>query len=98
MHIYIYCHSHASVLFLVFSFVSYIHFYFFFLHTFTLGVDREDEPFLVMEYMSAGSVQDLLYSSPVPIVVEERLKWILEAAKGMRFLHSQSPPFVHRGT
>lgn len=53
-------------------------------------------PFLVLEYMSEGSLGAILRDDSIPIADDLKLRFTLDAAKGMRFLHNLTPPRVHR--
>ncbi|XP_065186724.1 uncharacterized protein LOC135817461 isoform X1 [Sycon ciliatum] len=52
--------------------------------------------FLVMEYMQRGTLASLLRNDTVHIDTCQSLRFALDAAKGMRFLHSRNPPCIHR--
>ncbi|KAL7495040.1 hypothetical protein ACHAWT_003593 [Skeletonema menzelii] len=57
----------------------------------TLGID----PMLIMEYMQMGSLFSLLHNETVPLSGELILPILQDVAKGLRFLHSASPPVIH---
>jgi hypothetical protein len=64
-----------------------------------LGVGHSDEngcPFIVLEYMSRGSLRDVLKNESIALTNSQRIRFALDAAKGMRFLHSRRPPRIHR--
>eukprot|EP00050_Salpingoeca_kvevrii_P003810 m.233958 g.233958 ORF g.233958 m.233958 type:complete len:104 (-) comp10884_c0_seq8:11-322(-) len=52
-------------------------------------------PFLVTEFMGNGSLDDVLRSD-IELVWDRRLQFALDAARGLCFLHAQSPPCIHR--
>ena len=55
------------------------------------------EPFLVLEYMSRGTLKDLLYNTDdVCISVDRKLNFATDTARGMHFLHGLNPPRIHR--
>eukprot|EP00117_Sycon_ciliatum_P044732 scpid13983/ scgid1304/ Probable serine/threonine-protein kinase drkB; Receptor-like kinase 2; Receptor-like kinase B; Vesicle-associated receptor tyrosine kinase-like protein 2 len=60
------------------------------------GVDPKNELFLVMEYAKRGSLKSLLVDESVAISHADRLRFMLDAAKGMEYLHGLHPPVVHR--
>jgi len=52
---------------------------------------------LVMEYMDKGTVHSLLHESQdTTLDIETRLQLLLDAAKGMFYLHQCDPPVLHR--
>ncbi|XP_062514254.1 uncharacterized protein LOC134189877 [Corticium candelabrum] len=53
-------------------------------------------PFLVVEYMARGSLAAILKNEDIELEDSLKLRFTLEAAKGLRFLHGQRPPRVHR--
>jgi serine/threonine protein kinase len=60
------------------------------------GTAQDRLPFLVMELCTRGSLFDVLHSDA--ILAETRLlRFAWDAASGMAFLHSLSPPRLHRG-
>lgn len=52
-------------------------------------------PFLVTEFMAAGSLAGLLRSSALPSLAQ-RLDYLKQTATGMAFLHGLSPARIHR--
>lgn len=61
-----------------------------------VGTDVNGAPFFVIDYMSRGSLDRILADSSVALMLAQRVKFALDAAKGMRFLHSQRPQCIHR--
>ena len=53
-------------------------------------------PFLVVEYMSRGSLTNILKNKGITLEDNLKLRFTVDAAKGMRFLHNLRPPRVHR--
>ncbi|KAL4438701.1 hypothetical protein ABPG77_006305 [Micractinium sp. CCAP 211/92] len=59
-------------------------------------------PCLVTEYLSRGSLTDVLRSARADEAAARALTWplrlqmALDAAKGMAYLHGRSPPIIHR--
>ncbi|XP_065180633.1 uncharacterized protein LOC135811333 [Sycon ciliatum] len=61
------------------------------------GQDTADKcPFLVMEYLRRGSLYDNLHNPEVQLEQEDMLRFALDIARGMRYLHSSNPPQIHR--
>jgi hypothetical protein len=56
----------------------------------------DDSPFLVVEYMTRGSLGAMLQNTKIILTDQQKLKFALDAAEGMAFLHSRSPPRIHR--
>ena len=55
------------------------------------------EPFLVLEYMSRGTLRDLLYNvDDGDLSMDRKLSFAVDAARGMQFLHGLNPPRIHR--
>jgi serine/threonine protein kinase len=55
------------------------------------------EPFLVLEYMSRGSLRDVLYNvDEIDLSLNRKLNFAMDAARGMQFLHGLHPPRIHR--
>ncbi|KAL0349374.1 UNVERIFIED_CONTAM: Serine/threonine-protein kinase-like protein [Sesamum angustifolium] len=57
--------------------------------------DSQDR-LLVVEFMSNGTLYDVLHSSPRPPTWGRRIKLALQIAKAIETLHSLSPPVIHR--
>lgn len=54
-------------------------------------------PYLVInELCAGGSLFDLLYKSEQALYPHQQLKILLDVAAGMRYLHAQNPPILHR--
>lgn len=60
------------------------------------GTNCRHEPFLVLEYVKRGSLNTILADHTIPISHADKLRFMLDAAKGMEYLHSTSPPIMHR--
>ena len=56
----------------------------------------DDCPFLVVEYMENGALASVLRNNEIRITREKEIKFCLDVAKGMEFLHSHRPPRIHR--
>jgi len=61
-----------------------------------LGVCTEDPPnlFIVMEYLTGGSLHAILHNDDVEIEMEHVRRFALDTCKGMTYLHSQN--IIHR--
>lgn len=55
----------------------------------------KNPPILVTEYMDQGNLSTFL-SSPVVLSMNQLVKLALDVAKGLIFLHTASPPLLHR--
>ena len=55
-----------------------------------------DVPFLVMEYMERGSLRNVLYDLSIDINYQRKIKFAMDSARGMHFLHTLEPPRIHR--
>ncbi len=59
-----------------------------------------DEVCIVTELMARGNVHDLLVANSkgkqVKLELSLRMQWALDTAQGMAYLHSLSPPMIHR--
>jgi hypothetical protein len=53
-------------------------------------------PFLVIELMSRGTLKKILDSEEVSLCDRDKVSFALDAARGLRYLHSLSPPRIHR--
>lgn len=51
---------------------------------------------VVTEYCSRGSLRGILDTPNLPIPTSRSVRFALDAAKGMQFLHTRSPPRMHR--
>lgn len=58
--------------------------------------DRTTDRLLVVEYMSNGTLYDVLHSNPKPPGWGKRVRFAMQVAKGIEILHSQYPPVIHR--
>lgn len=56
---------------------------------------KEEDPMLVMEYMDHGSLYDMLHNETIHFDGDILLPILRDIVKGVRFLHSADPPFVH---
>eukprot|EP00934_Nitzschia_sp_Nitz4_P003244 Nitzschia sp. Nitz4//scaffold256_size27904//19844//23755//NITZ4_008172-RA/size27904-augustus-gene-0.6-mRNA-1//-1//CDS//3329544420//3234//frame0 len=55
----------------------------------------KDEPMLIMEYMSYGSLHDILQDESMELEPEQILAVLQDIAQGLRFLHSATPQVIH---
>merc|ERR1712137_107693 len=51
---------------------------------------------IVTEFMPMGSLQEVLFTKNIQLDMRRRLSILKEIAQGMNWLHSLSPPFLHR--
>jgi len=63
--------------------------------TTVMGAVLSDDPLLVMECMSNGSLRDLLSNQTFPLDPELSLPLLRDILQGMRFLHAADPPILH---
>uniref|UniRef100_A0A7N1A3B2 Protein kinase domain-containing protein n=1 Tax=Kalanchoe fedtschenkoi TaxID=63787 RepID=A0A7N1A3B2_KALFE len=59
-------------------------------------VDSAGEKLIVVEYMSNGTLYDLLHTSNKPLGWRKRIQLALEVARAVHSLHSANPPVIHR--
>eukprot|EP00048_Salpingoeca_helianthica_P024355 m.31750 g.31750 ORF g.31750 m.31750 type:complete len:1220 (+) comp9341_c0_seq1:289-3948(+) len=62
------------------------------------GVTDKGVPFIVVEFMDRGSLDKILYDeniSNAALPLTKRIKFLLDCADGMRFLHNRKVPLVH---
>jgi serine/threonine protein kinase len=60
------------------------------------GRTKDGSPFLISEFVSRGSLRVLLDDSSQDLSFDRKVKYCLDIAHGMNFLHSLTPPRVHR--
>eukprot|EP00118_Oscarella_pearsei_P002115 m.9577 g.9577 ORF g.9577 m.9577 type:complete len:1224 (+) comp21448_c0_seq1:590-4261(+) len=60
------------------------------------GTFPDQSPFLVVEYVPRGSLTGVLRNATISLNPSQKVRFAMDAAKGMRFLHSLQPPRVHR--
>ncbi|XP_065198133.1 uncharacterized protein LOC135829672 [Sycon ciliatum] len=53
-------------------------------------------PFLVMEYLRRGSLYHVLHDRDNVFTHHDRLRFALDTARGMAYLHGSNPPRLHR--
>ncbi|XP_065188448.1 uncharacterized protein LOC135819212 [Sycon ciliatum] len=53
-------------------------------------------PFLVMEYLRRGSLYHVLHNRDNVFTHHDRLRFALDTARGMAYLHGSNPPRLHR--
>uniref|UniRef100_A0A6U4U0M3 guanylate cyclase n=2 Tax=Hemiselmis andersenii TaxID=464988 RepID=A0A6U4U0M3_HEMAN len=63
--------------------------------TTVMGAVLGSEPMLVMEFMTLGSLHDLLSNESYPFEADVLLFMLRDIVQGMRFLHTADPPIVH---
>eukprot|EP00164_Ancoracysta_twista_P008245 GFYU01011854.1.p1 GENE.GFYU01011854.1~~GFYU01011854.1.p1 ORF type:complete len:582 (+),score=92.13 GFYU01011854.1:622-2367(+) len=51
---------------------------------------------VITEYIMLGSLDEILANKSIRITWNQVLKWALDTAKGMHYLHSLEPPLLHR--
>ena len=61
-----------------------------------VGKTMDGLPFIVTEYVTRGSVEAVLRDDTISLPFTMRLSFMIDAAKGMAFLHSLNPPLIHR--
>lgn len=53
------------------------------------------EMLLVMEFMTRGSLHDVLHNPKVELNYDMKIHLACQAAQGINFLHQSSPPIIH---
>ena len=53
-------------------------------------------PFLVVEFLQEGSLNRILHNLEIDLAENQQIKFCLDAANGMKFLHLRQPPRIHR--
>ena len=56
----------------------------------------EHEMLIVMDYLERGSLAEVLQDSSLQLDAQVKRTMALDAARGMLYLHSLSPPVLHR--
>lgn len=51
---------------------------------------------IVLEYCSRGSLWSTIQNLDVPLSWEDRRRFALDTARGVNYLHTCSPPIIHR--
>jgi receptor-interacting serine/threonine-protein kinase 3 len=59
-------------------------------------LEKSEKILLVTEFMEQGSLKDLLHKYGTNIDFKLKTRLLLDAASGMKYLHSHDPPVVHR--
>ena len=60
------------------------------------GRTAADCPFLVTEFMARGSLRDVLDNRTLTLSFSRQLQLAIGASKGLHFLHTLTPPRIHR--
>ncbi|KAL3504842.1 hypothetical protein ACH5RR_034683 [Cinchona calisaya] len=60
------------------------------------SIDSNNNKLIIVEYMPNGSLYDLLHGSTRPPGWTRRVRFGLQVAKAVHFLHSSNPPVIHR--
>lgn len=60
------------------------------------AVDSNQNKLIVVEFMPNGSLYELLHCSSKPPNWTRRVRFALQIARGVHFLHSSNPPVIHR--
>ena len=62
-----------------------------------MGVCTDRQQIIVSEYCAGGTLFKLLHERPeVPLTSRQQVKMMKDIAQGMHYLHSLSPPLIHR--
>ncbi|XP_065178459.1 uncharacterized protein LOC135809116 [Sycon ciliatum] len=57
---------------------------------------HQNQPFIVVEFMARGPLSSLIRNLSIPVNLSQKVRWALDVAKGMHYLHSLMPPRIHR--
>jgi hypothetical protein len=60
------------------------------------GKTNDNCPFLVTEFVSRGSLRNVLDNESVSLPWSRKLHFAIGAARGLNFLHTLTPPRIHR--
>lgn len=60
------------------------------------AIDSKQSKLIVVEFMPNGSLYELLHSSAKPPNWTRRVRFALQIARGVHFLHCSNPPVIHR--
>jgi sterile alpha motif and leucine zipper containing kinase AZK len=52
--------------------------------------------YIVLEYVSRGSLEKVLLDKTIIITQSLRLSILIDIARGIKYLHAQQPPIIHR--
>lgn len=63
-------------------------------HFYGAGYDERGTPFLVVEFMEKGSLTNILGDLRIPLNWQTKMRFAIDAAKGMAYLHSLG--IIHR--
>ena len=55
-----------------------------------------DEFMIIMEFCSNGSLRNILRDETRPLSSAQVVRWCVETARGLQYLHSREPPVCHR--
>ena len=61
-----------------------------------MGACTSSEPFIVTEYLSGGSLADILTDKTVDLDYGLKLEMASEISRGMIYLHKCKPIIIHR--
>jgi len=60
-----------------------------------MGSCEMPEMCIVTEYMDKGALSDILEDHDVQLSQSQIRQWMLQAARGLQYLHERSPPIMH---
>ncbi len=58
--------------------------------------EEEGQCYIVMEYIAGPTLYEVLEQSPGPLPVDSVLQWADQLCDGLEYLHSRTPPILHR--